>query len=281
MVDEHDLVPVPVEAPPVQVIRYGPAASQFGELRSPAQPGSSDSHPVAVLLHGGFWRADWGLELMRAMAADLHHRGWATWNLEYRRIGEDGITWRELHHDVALGVDHLREVRVAASLGLRRVVIIGHSAGGQLALWCAARLGWTHEEAGHHLGLIEHDPVRPRAVVAQAPVVSLAQAHAADLSDEGNAVARLLGGGPSEVPSAYGACDPAERLPTGVPTLIVSGSDDRAVPSELITAHADRATAAGDPIERLVLADCDHFGLIDPGHGTWPQQMAALEALIA
>ena len=118
-------------------IAYGPDALQFGELWLPRRQGR---HPVIVLIHGGCWRADLpGLELMDYMAADLRDRGYAVWNLEYRRIGHPGGGYPGTFRDIAAGVDHLRTIAAPHSLDLRRVALAGHSAGGHLALWAAAR----------------------------------------------------------------------------------------------------------------------------------------------
>src|SRR5262249_24368755 len=111
-------------------IAYGTSAPQFGELRLP--PGS-DPHPVVVLLHGGLWLSDYGLDLMTPLAEDLTAHGVATWNLEYRRLGDDGGGWPGTFLDVAAGCDHLRQLAPARGLDPERIVSLGHSAGGHLA----------------------------------------------------------------------------------------------------------------------------------------------------
>ena len=117
---------------------YGPGADRFGELWRPAGDGP---WPVVVLLHGGFWRAQRTLELMRPLAADLAGRGFAAWNLEYRRVGQPGGGWPGTCEDVAAGLDHLARLAGREPLDLDRLVVAGHSAGGHLALWSAARAG--------------------------------------------------------------------------------------------------------------------------------------------
>ena len=122
-----------------RVHAYGPGPAQVGELWVPDGAGP---HPVAVLLHGGFWRASYDHTLMEPLAADLVGQGWAAWNVEYRRVGMTGGGWPGTFDDVAAAVDLLARLgREAPGLDLGRVVPIGHSAGGHLALWCAARAG--------------------------------------------------------------------------------------------------------------------------------------------
>ncbi|NIR35894.1 MAG: alpha/beta hydrolase, partial [Actinobacteria bacterium] len=114
---------------------YGPLPDQVADLRLPDGPGP---HPVAVVLHGGFWRDVWTRDLMDGIAVDLTRRGWATWNIEYRRVGSGG-GFPETLEDVAAAIDHLDGLAGDRSLDVATVVTVGHSAGGHLALWAAAR----------------------------------------------------------------------------------------------------------------------------------------------
>jgi hypothetical protein len=135
--------PSPVYTP---TIAYGDQPNQFGQLRTPgllppdAMP-AHDAFPIVVLIHGGFWRDSFDLELMAPLATDLSSRGYATWNLEYRGVGSSEGGWPETANDIAAGIDHLAEIADEHGLDLDKVIVIGHSAGGQLALWSAARDG--------------------------------------------------------------------------------------------------------------------------------------------
>jgi acetyl esterase/lipase len=228
--------------------RYGSHFHQFADLHVPAGEGP---FPVAVLLHGGFWREQHTLELMDDLARDLVRRGWAAWNAEFRRVGEvsDGGYPATLE-DVAAAIDHLRGLDAPLDLG--RVVAIGHSAGGQLALWAAAR---------------PDAAVRLAGVAAQAGVLDL---RAAERDPDGEmAVALFMGGLAAEVPERYADASPIERVPVGVPQLLVHGDADVRVPVDTSRRYAEAARAAGDEVELVVRPGEDHFVHIDPASGAW------------
>jgi acetyl esterase/lipase len=248
--------------------RYGPGRSQFAELRLPGRPGP---HPVAVLLHGGFWRSTYGRGLMDGLAADLAARGWAAWNLEYRRVGPFGVGgggWPGTFEDVAAGIDALAGPAGAAGLDLGRVVTVGHSAGGHLALWAAARPGLPDGAPG------ARPAIAVTGAVALAGVCDLAAAARDRLG--GSAVPALLGGRPERVPERYALASPAERLPLGVPQVLVHGGADRIVPVGQSRRYAAAARAAGDACELVELRGVDHFAVIDPRSPAW---LAAVERL--
>jgi acetyl esterase/lipase len=222
---------------------YGDKHSQFGELYLPDGEGP---FPVAVLLHGGFWKAQYGRKLMHPLCHDLGGRGWAVWNLEYRRLGAlSGGGWPATFDDVAAGIDHLRLLQ--APLDLTRVVAIGHSAGGHLAAWAATRDGTS---------------VEVTAVVSQAGVLDLERAWEWRLSN--GVVRRLLGGTPEEVPQRYAAASPAARLPLGVPALLTHGGKDDTVPAAM-SEHFARAAGC----DLFIAPDEDHYGHLDPESPLW------------
>jgi acetyl esterase/lipase len=240
--------------------RYGPDPSQVADLHLPEGPGP---WPVAVVLHGGFWRQRYDRSLMDALCADLAGRGWAAWNLEYRRIGGGRGGWPATFDDVSAGIDFLGEwCSAGAPIDIRRVVTIGHSAGGHLALWAATR---------------ERPGVRVTAAVGQAAVSDLARASRLRLSN--GAADELMGGPPARVPERYAAGSPSERLPLSVPALLVHGGRDDTVPVELSRELHAAAIAAGDRCDLVVLEDDGHFEHIDPATAAWDtvtRWMAAL-----
>jgi acetyl esterase/lipase len=230
----------------VREVRYGADPSQFAELSIPL--GTDGPPPVAVVIHGGFWRSAYDLSLGRPLAATLPPRGWAALNVEYRRVGGGGGFAATLA-DVAAAIDAL--AAVVEPLDLTRVVTIGHSAGGQLAAWAATRVDAA---------------VAVTAVVAQAGVLDLRRA-AADRLGNG-ATQAFLGGEPSDVPERYDVASPIEQLPLGVPVLCIHGRGDANVPLSQSEAFVAVATASGDDAE-LITVDGDHFVLIDPASGAW------------
>jgi acetyl esterase/lipase len=249
-------------------ITYGSHPSQFGELTLPPD---GPVRGVAVVVHGGFWRQLRDLGLGRPLAADLAARGWAAWNVEYRRVGGDG-GWPTTLDDVAAAVDLLAgPVQDAAGgrLPLDRVVAVGHSAGGQLAAWLAARPGLPADApgAGPVVGL--------RGAVSQAGVLDLVDAARHGVGN--GAVSDLLGGLPDDIPERYALASPIARLPIGVPVVCVHGTADANVPLR----QSERfAAAAGGEAELVTLPDVDHFAVIDPAHEAWRVCRDAAERLL-
>jgi acetyl esterase/lipase len=220
---------------------YGGHPSQVCELFAPAGHGP---HPVAVLIHGGFWRQRYGRELQRGIARDLAARGWAAWNVEYRRLGGGG-GWPATFEDVAAAVDALADTGLDLS---GPVVAIGHSAGGQLAVWAAARA---------------EPRVRLTGAVAQAGALDLHKL--SRLGTSGGVVNELLEGTPAEVPHRYVMVSPARRLPVGVPLLAVHGERDGDVPVHVSREFAAAASAAGDDCALVVIDDESHYEHLEPG----------------
>jgi acetyl esterase/lipase len=252
--------------PTVTRVAYGQDPSQVADLHLP--PGNGKL-PVAVVIHGGFWLKDYGLELATPLARDLVTRGWAAYALEYRRLGNGG-GWPTTLDDVARGIDAL--AGHAERLDLSRVVTIGHSAGGQLAAWAAVRPGLPAGAPG--AGPV----VRVAAVVSQAGVVDLVGAGGDTI---GRPVADFLGATPGENPQRYKLASPYERLPLGVPVTLLHGTSDHVVPIGQSSRFVMAARQAGDRAELVRLPRVGHFELIDPRHETWQICKQKLDALIS
>jgi acetyl esterase/lipase len=221
-----------------------------------------------VLIHGGFWRARYDRRLEDELARDLARRGWAVWNLEYRRLGLlRGGGWPVTLEDVAAGIDHLG--RLDAPLDLARVYAIGHSAGGHLAFWAAARPGMPAGAPG------AEPHVRLAGAVSQAGVLDLREAARLNLSR--GVARRFLGGPPDKVPERYDLASPIERLPLEVPQLVVHGDRDDVVPVSISRGYAARAEAAADPCELVVLEGLGHDEHLEPDSRAWAPVAAWLE----
>jgi acetyl esterase/lipase len=249
-------------------VSYGTHHSQVGDLWVPAEAGGD--LPLVVLIHGGFWRAQFTKTLMSRMARAVVERGWGAWNIEYRRTGAlgGGGGWPQTFEDVADAVDH-----VASLPGIdgSRVVTCGHSAGGTLALWAAGRHRLPDGAPGASV------KVTLVGAVALAGVVDLAAADASGVG--GDAVARLLGGGSSEVPERFGVSSPAALVPLGVPQVLIHGGGDTVVPASMSEDYVARARAAGDDALYVALEGVGHRDVIDPQGPAWAETSAHLERL--
>jgi acetyl esterase/lipase len=257
-------------SPPADArIAYGEDAHQFGELRLPAGPGP---HPVVVMVHGGFWRARYGLEHVGHLCADLTRRGYATWSIEYRRVGHEGGGWPGTFEDAARAMDFLRPLARSHPMDLSRVVVMGHSAGGHLALWLAARRRLRPQEP-----LSVPEPFIPRGVVALAAVTDLERAHTLRLSN--GIVSEFLGGTPTQVPERYRLGSPFALAPLGVKQVLIHGTEDENVPFSLSASYHAHAAGLGDNVRLVPLPGAHHFEPINPLSQEWPQVLEAIGSL--
>ncbi len=235
-------------------IAYGPAPQQFGDLRLPAD--RTEKHPVAIVLHGGFWRSRYDLLHIGHLCAALVARGIATWSVEYRRVGQPGGGWPGTVEDAKGGAAMVLQI---PELNSGEVISIGHSAGGHLALWLAA------EGAVH-------------GAVSLAGVVDLAEGARRNLGN--GAVQAFMGGTPDEIREQYAQASPRARLPLGVPQVLIHGEVDDVVPIELSREYQQAAEAAGDDVRLHAIAAAGHFALIDPLSRAWPTVEAAVMTLL-
>jgi acetyl esterase/lipase len=259
----HDLQAIPFKAADVR-IAYGSDDSQFGELRVPPGPGP---HPVVVLVHGGCFKATYAsLKDLSPMADALKAEGVATWNLEYRRLGQAGAGWPGTYRDVGQGVDHLRALAAKYRLDLKRVIVVGHSAGGHLAMWSAVRRKLT---ASSPLG--SPNPLGVRGVVNLAGPINMRdniRNYEAECRDP--VVTRMMDGGPSEKPENYAQASAGDHLPLGARQVLIWGEHENFVPRSLAESHIERAKAAGDDASLVVVRGAGHFEIASPKTAAWP-----------
>jgi len=254
-------------------ISYGPDSSQFAELRMPDGPGP---HPVAIVIHGGCWLSIANLHIMDHFCDKLTKAGIATWNLEYRRVDSPGGGWPATFTDIGRGVDFVTTVAEKYNLDLNRVVFIGHSSGGHLAMWAGAR----HCVAKGNQ-LYSENPFKPAGVVSLAGLADLR-----DMVERtkavcgGDVIHTLLGGSFEEVPDRYRNASPVTLLPTGITQIVIYGSDDPAVPPELGQAYVEASKLLDESIGFLVIPNASHFELIAPWTSSWPIVEAAVKSLM-
>jgi acetyl esterase/lipase len=270
-----DLLARPRPAP-TAIVPYGPAEQQRGALFLPSGGGP---HPVVVLIHGGCWLAKLtGPELMDYAAADLQRRGYAVWNIGYRRLGHDGGGYPGTFLDVADAIDLLRRQAPAHALDLSRVVLIGHSAGGQLALWAAARAHLPKPSP-----LWSADALRVRGVVSLAGILDLEDYRAQGPPACGGpkTIDRLVSAQAREGADVYADTSPARLLPIGIPYVLVAGDLDEIVPKEFAARFGAKARAANEFPRAVTISQAGHFELIDPESAAWKRIVAELNMLMA
>ncbi len=256
-----DAVTALVAAAPVRTERYGADPLQSGELWLPA---GAEPAPVVVLVHGGCWLNAYGADHARPLAAALAGEGFAVWSVEYRRVGDPGGGWPGTGQDVLAGIAQLARLAETAPLDLGRVALVGHSAGGHLALWAGGALP---DEA----------PVQPAAIVGLAAITDPV-AYARGSNSCETATPRFLGGLPEAVPDAYRDATPS---PGHRPTVLLHGGADAIVAPVQARTFAAAAARAGATVEVLELPGFGHLDLIHPGTDAFPVLTGTLRRLLA
>jgi acetyl esterase/lipase len=290
--NSEEILTLPAPGEGVEIHSYGAGKYQFGELRLPerapeqgAQKAAAEAqqrqrrrqqgYPVVIGIHGGYYRARYGLGYFGHVCAALTEAGCATWNIEYRRLGNRGGGWPGTFQDVAAATDYLRTLAANGyPLDLDRVIAMGHSAGGHLAAWVAGR-----RRIAQGSPLYCPDPLPIKAVISLAGVLDLRRAWELRLSR--GVVERLLGGSPRQVPLRYDSTSPVALLPLGVPmTTLVHGTGDTSVPYELSRRYARAAVASGDAAELVTLEDTGHFEIVDPRTEAWRSVLRSVQLAI-
>jgi acetyl esterase/lipase len=243
--DILDLAPPPADAR----LSYGTDPNQFADIRLPKTKGP---FAVAMNIHGGYWRAKYDLAHCGHLCAALTAKGIATWNIEYRRVGNPGGGWPGTFEDIRSAYRFLPQIARKYDLDSNKVLVMGHSAGGQLALCLAA-----------------HESSLKRAV-SLAGVVDLQQAWEQHLSH--NAVVEFLGGTPGEVPEHYREADPMQlAIDHGTTQWLIHGAADDVVPSYFSRQYAEEKKKRGEDVHYTEISTAGHFDLIDPRSNAWPQ----------
>jgi len=269
-----DLQSLPVR-PADHRLAYGNDPNQYAELRLPSGTGP---HPVVVLIHGGCWKAEYAtLRDLAPMGDALKAEGVASWNIEYRRLGQPGSGWPGTYEDIGRGIDHLRQVAPKYRLDLTRLAVVGHSAGGHLAMWAALRHRLSPKSAVYMANAL---PLR--GVINLAGTIDMRD-NIAHMQAECNdtVVTTMLGGTPASVPERYREVSATTMVPLGVQQILVWGEHENFVPVSLARRHVDAATKAGDRARLIVVPAIGHFESASPQSSAWPTVLEAVRSLLA
>ena len=251
-------------------IAYGPDPSQFGQLYLPDAAGPN---PIVVTIHGGFWRSLYNLSEIQEVAAALAEEGYAVWNIEYRRIGQPGGGYPGTLQDVARAIAYLRVLAPQYGLDLDRVITLGHSAGGHLALWAGGmptEIGATG--GATRVGVTDRVPLV--GAVSLCGVTDLREGWQRNLGQ--GVIGDLIGGTPDQYAERFAVASPIEMLPLRVRQALVHGVEDDTVPVALSERYVEAARAAGDEVMMLALLNMGHFEVVDPLSPAWPHVLDAV-----
>jgi acetyl esterase/lipase len=256
------------QSEPIRV-EYADHDDGFGELWLPQTAREDDPAAIVVLVHGGYWQRDDGLDLMDPLVTSLLDLGLVVWNIEYRRVGAGG-GYPETFEDVAAAFDVLGSLppEVEGLVDTVRVVAVGHSAGGQLAVWAAGRPQLPDGARG--AGPL----VTPGLVVSQAGVLDLASCARTGLG--GGACVELVGERPEDAPDRFALTSPIELVPIDVPVVAVHGTLDVTVPIDQSARYVDAAVAAGGDASLVRVDGEDHFDQLDPRSASWSAVLGEL-----
>jgi|SRR5690625_3030273 len=258
---------------------YGEHESQFGELWLPKGNGA---FPIAIVIHGGFWRSQFDLEHMNAMCHALTKEGVACWNIEYRRVGQQGGGWPGTFHDIAKAINHLFTHKEKYPLDASRIILIGHSAGGHLALWFAGK----HNISEPNRFKFHTKPIQLNGVISLAGVSDLKMMYDIHQWKEtlfkivDNPTRNLLGGSPVRNEERYNDSSPIELLPLNIPVVLIHGNLDVNVPVGMSEYFSKKAKEAGDSVRLHVLSDTEHFSLIRPETTAWSIVLESVNQLL-
>jgi acetyl esterase/lipase len=259
----RDVDALPASQPTV-VAAYGSDPLQFGELRLPPGPGP---FPVVEVVHGGCWTKGFATRKnTAALASALTAMGYATWNIEYRQMGDKGAGWPGTFQDWAAATDYLRVLAKSQPISLKRVAVVGHSAGAHAALWIASRASLP---AASDIG--SKRPLRVSVAVAIDGPGDIASFVGFDAEVCGKAViAPLVGGLPKDQPQRYRLASPIDNLPSSAREYLVASN---VLTPDAAEHYRAMAAAKGQDVSVLNVKDGGHFDIIAPGSAAWAEQV--------
>lgn len=262
---------------PTAHIAYGSAPSQYAELFLPAGKGP---FPVAVLVHGGCWTKEFGgITQLRNMAGALAGHGIAVWNVEYRRVDEPGGGYPGTYQDMNAALDALGRAAARYPLDLARLVAVGHSAGGQLVQWLAARPRIPASSPLYRGGAATM-PVPVRQVISLGGLADLRREQAVIKSSCDRDIVDLAGTPSARRPDVFSDTNAGDLMPNGSRTVLITGELDTISPPRVAHDFAARARAAGDAAEVVILPGASHYDEVAATSPSWPLVLKEIEGAL-
>jgi acetyl esterase/lipase len=263
---------------PSATFAYGSAPSQYAELFLPSGTGP---FPVAVLVHGGCWTKEFGgIGQLRNVAGALAARGIAAWNVEYRRVDEPGGGYPGTYQDMNAALATLSQQAKRYPLDLGRLVAVGHSAGGQLVQWMAARPRIPAGSPLYSSLSSQADSLQVRRVVSLGGLADLRREQALIKSSCDREIGQLTGAPSNTRPDVFADTNAGDLLPNGSRTILVTGELDRVSPPRVARDFAARARAAGDAAEVVILPGASHYDEVAASSASWPLVLEAIESAL-
>ena len=247
-------------APDARFVYGNDSAPQFADLRLPSSTMPPDGYPVIVFVHGGAWRSEWSKNYTEAFVEALTQQGFATWDLEFRRLGHRDGGYPGTFEDIANGADHLRVIAQTHPLDMDQVIAVGHSSGGHLALWLAGRHRLPESST-----LYRAEPLALRGVISIAGVNDLEMSYT--LGDRKD-VLMLIGVDSLDAGAhRFEETNPARLLPFDAPQTLMIGNQDSQWRLEMTQRYSENATAAGDTTRVVIVPGANHMDVVDARSG--------------
>ena len=250
-------------------IQYGEDSLQFGNL---ILPSASSESPVVMIIHGGCWSNNYDHTLMDTMALDLAQRGYVTWNIEYRRVEDEGGGWPGTFIDVAEAFKKLTKIAKDYPMDLNNIIVTGHSSGGHLALMLGAQ---SKIKSNSQIKVNKLPKIK--GIISLAGITDLSTFLTPDWC--GSNILKLVGGTPDQYPDRYKEGSPITYLPLAIPHKLINGIEDKRLTVDHVTPYYIRAKEVGDPMELLTVPKAGHFEVITPGSVAWETIVGALDEL--